>query len=71
MNADPARDQARNLAELRRIADRLGAPGASRADVEAMLRVNPDALTFMARLRRAGMSDAAVAASIFDAPGEL
>jgi hypothetical protein len=70
MTADPARDQARNLAELRRIADRLGTAGATRADVEAMLRVNPDALTFMARLRRGGMSDSAVAASLFDAPDE-
>lgn len=68
MTADPAQNQALNLAELRRIADRLVTPGATRADVEARLRVHPDALTFMARLRRSGMSDGAVAAAIFDAP---
>jgi hypothetical protein len=68
MSSDPARDQSRNLAELRRIAYRLGAPGASRGEVEARMRVHADALTLIARLRRSGMSDAAVAAALFDAP---
>ena len=66
MSTDPARDQARNLAELRRIAYRLAAPGSTRDEVVARLRVHADALTFMARLRRSGMSDAAVAAALFD-----
>ena len=68
MATDPSRDQARNLAELRRIAYRLSAPGMTRGEVEASLRVHPDALTFMARLRRGGMSDAAVAAALFEQP---
>ena len=68
MAADPARDLARNLTELRHIAYRLHAPGLTREQVEARLRVHADALTFMARLRRGGMSDAAVAAALFDAP---
>ena len=40
----------------------------TRAEVEARLRVHADAPTFMARLRRGGMSDAAIAAAVFDAP---
>lgn len=68
MSPDASRDQPRNLAELRRIAYRLSGPGIARAEVEARLRVHPDALTFMARLRRAGMSDAEVASALFDAP---
>ena len=68
MTADPLKDQARNLDELRRIAYKFTGPGVTRADVEARLRHDPDALTFMARLRRSGMSDAAVAAAVFDRP---
>jgi N6-adenosine-specific RNA methylase IME4 len=68
MAADPARDQARNLAELRGIAERLTAPGATRLEVEDRLRRDPDALTFMARLRRSGLSDAEVASAVFDHP---
>ena len=63
--ADPANDQARNLDELRRIADRFDGPDVSRAAVAARLRNDADALTFFARLRRSGMSDAAVAAALF------
>jgi hypothetical protein len=39
----------------------------ARADLEARLRHDADALTFFARLRRGGMSDADVAAALFDA----
>lgn len=62
---DIANDRAYNLGELRRIADRFDGPGVPRAAVEAGLRNNADALTFLARLRRGGMSDAAVAAALF------
>ena len=58
-------DQARNLDELRRIAERFDGPDVPRAAVEARLRNDADALTFFARLRRSGMSDAAVAAALF------
>ena len=68
LNADPANDRARNLDELRRLASRYGAAGVPRAEVETRLRHDPDALTFFARLRRSGMSDAEVAAAIFDHP---
>ena len=68
MTTDPSNDRARNLDELRRLAYRYGGAGATRADVEARLRHNPDALTLFARLRRGGMSDAEVAAAIFDQP---
>lgn len=61
-------DRVRNLTELRRIAARYGGPGVPRAAVEARLRHDTDALTFLARLRRSGMSDADVAAALFDAP---
>jgi hypothetical protein len=67
--ADPVNDRVRNLAELRRIAGRFGGPGVSHAAVLARLRNDADALTFMARLRRGGMSDAAVAAALFGHPG--
>ncbi len=66
MPADRSNDRRRNLDELRRIAEKYSRPGASRADVEARLRHDADALTFFARLRRGGMSDAAVAAALFD-----
>jgi hypothetical protein len=63
--ADPANDQARNLDELRRIAARFDGPDVPRTVVEAKLRNDADALTFFARLRRSGLSDAAVAAALF------
>lgn len=65
MSADPSNDRARNLDELRRIADKFDGPGVTRAAVEARLRHDADALTFLARLRRSGMTDAAVAAALF------
>ena len=68
MTADPSKDRARSLDELRRLAQRYGGPGVARAEVEARLRHHPDALTFFARLRREGMSDADVAAALFDHP---
>jgi hypothetical protein len=68
VTADPSNDRARNLDELRRLAYRYAGAGTTRAEVEARLRHNPDALTFFARLRRGGMSDADVAAAIFDHP---
>jgi hypothetical protein len=68
VTTDPTNDRARNLDELRRIAYRFSGAGVTRAEVEARLRHNADALTFFARLRRAGMSDAAVAAALFDQP---
>ena len=68
VTTDPSNDRERNLDELRRLSCRYGGAGATRADVEARLRHNPDALTFFARLRRGGMSDAEVAAAIFDQP---
>jgi hypothetical protein len=64
---DRSHDRVRNLAELRRIAARFDGPGMARADLEARLRHDADALTFFARLRRGGMSDADVAAALFDA----
>ena len=66
VTADPSNDRARYLDELRRIAYRYSGAGVTRADVEARLRHNADALTFFARLRRGGMSDADVTAAIFD-----
>jgi len=65
VNADPANDRAHNLVELRRIADKFDGAGVPQADVEAHLRNDPDALTFRARLRRSGMSDADVSAALF------
>jgi hypothetical protein len=38
----------------------------TRAEVEAQIRPNPDALKFFACLRRGGMSDVGVAAAIVD-----
>jgi hypothetical protein len=58
-------DRARNLSELRRIADRFDRPGVPRAEVAARLRHDADALTYFARLRRSGLSDAEVAAALF------
>jgi hypothetical protein len=74
MTTDPARDQARNLAELRAIAQRLGlgdlAPGdLTPDDLAARLRAHPEGPTFLARLRRSGLSDAAVAAALLEPPG--
>ena len=66
MTSDLSNDRAYNLGELRRIADRFDGPGVPRATVEARLRNHADALTFLARLRRGGMSDADVAAALFD-----
>jgi hypothetical protein len=68
VTTDPTNDRAHSLDELRRLAARYGGAGVTRAEVEARLRHHPDALTFYARLRRAGMSDADVAAAIFDPP---
>ena len=69
MATDRPHDRVRSLAELRRIAARYGGPGVPRAAVEARLRHDTEALTFVARLRRGGMSDADVAAALFDTPG--
>ncbi len=68
MAADRPHDRVRNLTELCRIAARHGGPGVPRAAVETRLRHDADALTYLARLRRGGMSDADVAAALFDAP---
>ena len=68
VTADRSNDRARNLDELRRIAYRYGGAATTRAEVETQLRHNADAQTFLARLRRGGMSDADVAAAIFDQP---
>ncbi|GJG86830.1 hypothetical protein tb265_20110 [Gemmatimonadetes bacterium T265] len=65
MTPDPSNDRAHNLVELRRLADKFDGPSVSQADVEAMLRNDADALTFRARLRRSGMSDAEVTAALF------
>ncbi len=65
MRPDPTNDRAHNLVELRRLADKFDGPGVPRAAVEAMLRNDADALTFRARLRRSGMSDAEVTAALF------
>lgn len=65
---DPSNDPARSIDELRRILYKLGAPGMSRADAETLLRRDAVAQTFLARLRRSGMSDAAVTSAVFDAP---
>ena len=69
MTLDPARDQARNLAELRTIARRLGLAHVAPGELEERLRAHPEAPTFLARLRRSGLSDAAVAAALFGPPG--
>ena len=69
MTADPTRDQARNLAELRAIARRLGLAEVAPGDLAERLRGHPEAPTFLARLRRSGMSDADVAAALTDPPG--
>ena len=69
MTADSARDQARNLAELRAIAHRLGLVDLAPAELAARLRAHPEAPTFLARLRRSGLSDAAVAAALLDPSG--
>jgi len=69
MNSDPARDQARNLAELRAIAHRLGLEGLPPGELAERLRAHPEAPTFLARLRRSGLSDAAVAAALADPSG--
>lgn len=65
MPPDPANDRAHNLVELRRLVDKFDGPGVPQAEVEAMLRNDSDALTFRARLRRSGMSDADVTAALF------
>ncbi|HEY0778371.1 MAG TPA: hypothetical protein VGD56_10450 [Gemmatirosa sp.] len=65
MNTDFTNDRAHNLVELRRLADKFDGPGVPQAKVEAMLRNDADALTFRARLRRSGMSDADVTAALF------
>jgi hypothetical protein len=73
MTNDRAGDQARNLAELRAIAQRLGlgaltpedlAPG----ELAARLRAHPEGPTFLARLRRGGLSDTAIAAALLEPP---
>ena len=69
MTPDPSRDQARNLAELRAIALRLGLTDVAPDELAERLRAHPEAPTFLARLRRSGLSDAAVAAALFDPPG--
>lgn len=68
VTSDSANDRAHNLVELRRLADKVDGPGVSRAVVEASLRNNADALTFRARLRRSGMSDAEITAALFGPP---
>ena len=69
MTTDPSRDQARNLAELRTIVHRLGLAHVAPGELAERLRAHPEAPTFLARLRRSGLSDAAIAAALFDPPG--
>ena len=59
-------DQVRNLTDLRGIVHKLGGTGVAREDVVARLRNNADALTLTARLRRSGMTDAAITAAMFE-----
>ncbi len=68
MTSDPSHDQASNLAELRAIADRLGLAAVAPGERAARLRAHPEAPTFLARLRRSGLSDAEVAAALLDVP---
>jgi hypothetical protein len=65
-------DQVRNLTDLRQIVHKLGGAGVERDEIVARLRHNADALTLTARLRRSGMSDAAITTAMFDgAPADL
>ena len=59
-------DQVRNLTDLRGIVHKLGGSGVAREDLMARLRNNADVLTLRARLRRSGMSDAAITAAMLD-----
>lgn len=59
-------DQVRDLTDLRRVVHKLGGGGAATPEVLARLRNHGDVLTLTARLRRSGMTDAAVAAALFD-----
>jgi hypothetical protein len=59
-------DQVRNLTDLRGLVHKLGGSGVTREELVARLRNNADALTLTARLRRSGMSDAAITAAMFE-----
>ena len=59
-------DQVRQLTDLRHIVHKLGGAGVPRDEIVARLRHHGEALTLMTRLRRSGMSDAAITAAMFD-----
>jgi hypothetical protein len=59
-------DQVRNLTDLREIVHKLEGTGVAREEVVARLRNNADVLTLTARLRRSGMTDAAITAAMFE-----
>jgi hypothetical protein len=62
-------EQVRTLDDLRGIVRGLGRLGVAREDLPARLRINADALTLIARLRRSGMSEAAITAAMFEGAG--
>jgi hypothetical protein len=59
-------DQVRQLTDLRQVVHKLGGPGIPREEVMARLRHHGEALTLMTRLRRSGMSDAAIETAMFE-----
>jgi hypothetical protein len=59
-------DQVRQLTDLRQVVHKLGGAGVPREEVLARLRHHGEALTLMTRLRRSGMSDAAIEAAMFE-----
>jgi hypothetical protein len=59
-------EQVRTLTDLRGIVRRVGGAGVAREELVARLRINADALTLTARLRRSGMTDAAIATAMFE-----
>jgi hypothetical protein len=59
-------DQVRQLTDLRQVVHKLGGADVPREEVLARLRHHGEALTLMTRLRRSGMSDAAISAAMFD-----
>jgi hypothetical protein len=58
--------QVRQLTDLRQVVHKLGAAGVPREELVARLRHHGEALTLMTRLRRSGLSEAAITAAMFD-----
>jgi hypothetical protein len=59
-------DQVRQLTDLRQVVHKLGGADVPREELVARLRHHGEALTLMTRLRRSGLTEAAITGAMFD-----